>query len=77
MSDSVKHPSIIFIDQMAGPLFRDLAEDISADNEDVVREMHNLLVSHLKEHNAPDDALKCWGRNPRLNADGSWAIDYE
>lgn len=52
------------------------AEDISADNEDTVREMHELLISHLKEHDAPDDALKCWGRNPRLNADGSWAIDY-
>jgi len=53
------------------------AEDILADNENIVREMHDLLISHLKEHDAPDDALRCWGRNPRLNADGTWAIDYE
>ena len=31
MSDSVKHPSIIFLNQMAGPLFRGLAEDISVE----------------------------------------------
>ncbi len=31
MSDSGKHPSIIFLNQMAGPLFRDLAEDVSVD----------------------------------------------
>jgi arylsulfatase A-like enzyme len=53
------------------------ADDVSADNEDTVREMHDLLISYLKEHEAPDDALKCWGKNPRLNADGSWAVDYE
>jgi arylsulfatase A-like enzyme len=54
-----------------------LAEnDISKDNESVVREMHDLLISYLKEHNAPEDALKCWGRNPCLNTDGSWAVDY-
>lgn len=52
------------------------AEDVSADNEGVVREMHDLLVSYLKEYDAPEGALKCWGRNPRLNGDGSWAIDY-
>ncbi|MBM3237236.1 hypothetical protein FJZ31_13165 [Candidatus Poribacteria bacterium] len=52
------------------------ANDISADHEDVVREMHELLISHLKEYNAPTDALECWGKNPRLNADGTWAIDY-
>jgi len=51
--------------------------DISADNEKVVRDMHELLISHLKQHNAPEDTLKCWGKNPRLNADGTWAIDYE
>jgi len=50
--------------------------DISADNENVVGEMHELLLSHLKQHNAPEDALKCWGKAPRLNADGTWAIDY-
>ena len=52
------------------------AQDISADNAGVLREMHDLLISHLKDHNAPDDVLKCWGVNPRLNADGTWAIDY-
>jgi len=52
------------------------ANNIAADNEDVVKEMHELLISHLKEYNAPDDTLKCWGKNPRLNADGTWAIDY-
>jgi len=44
---------------------------------DVVREMHALLISYLEEYNAPADALKCWGENPHLNADGAWAIDYE
>ena len=54
-----------------------LAEkDISKDNEEIVREMHEILLSHLKEHNATEDALKCWGKNPRINADGTWAIDY-
>jgi arylsulfatase A-like enzyme len=53
------------------------ADDISSDNEGIVKEMHDLLISHLNEYDAPEDALKCWGRNPRLNADGSWAIDYE
>jgi len=54
-----------------------LAEnDIGKDNETVVKEMHDLLISYLKEHNAPEDMLKCWGKNPHLNADGSWAIDY-
>ena len=53
------------------------ANDISADNEKIVKEMHDLLISHLNEYDAPDEALKCWGRNPRLNADGTWAIDYE
>lgn len=50
--------------------------DIASDNEPVVKEMHELLINHLKENNAPDEALKCWGKNPKLNADGSWAIDY-
>ena len=29
MSDSSRHPRVIFLNQMAGPLFRELAEDIS------------------------------------------------
>lgn len=51
-------------------------QDVSANNEGVVKEMHALLISHLREHDAPDDILRCWGENPSLNADGSWAIDY-
>ena len=54
-----------------------LAEnDIAGDNESVVKEMHDLLISHLVEHDAPKEAMECWGKNPRLNADGSWAVDY-
>jgi len=54
-----------------------LAElDIAKDNESIVQEMHQLLIDHLRDNNSPDEALKCWGRDPRLNADGSWAIDY-
>jgi hypothetical protein len=51
--------------------------DISAYNEDVVNEMHDLFISYMDDFDAPEDAMKCWGRNPRLNADGSWAVDYD
>ncbi len=54
-----------------------LAEkDIASSNEDAVREMHDILIAYLKEHNASENALKCWGNSPRLNADGTWSIDY-
>lgn len=54
-----------------------LAEnDIASDNEAVVKEMHDLLIEYLKEHNAPDNTMKCWGKNPSLNANGTWSIDY-
>ena len=52
------------------------AVDIASDNESIVKEAHEIFINHLKENNAPDEALKCWGRNPKLNADGTWAIDY-
>ena len=52
------------------------AVDIAANHGDVVREMHDLLISYLQDYSAPDDILKCWGKNPRLNADGTWAVDY-
>ncbi|HIE29453.1 TPA: hypothetical protein EYP66_19465 [Candidatus Poribacteria bacterium] len=51
-------------------------DDIAVENEVVVKEMHELLISYLQEHNAPEDALNFWGKNPRLDADGTWAIDY-
>lgn len=51
--------------------------DVSADNEDVVRELHELFLAHLREYNAPDAAVLCWGTKPHRNTDGAWAIDYE
>ncbi|MBD3180807.1 sulfatase-like hydrolase/transferase [Candidatus Poribacteria bacterium] len=52
------------------------ANNISKDNQDIVKQMHGLLIDHLNKYEAPQDTLKCWGKNPTLNADGSWAIDY-
>lgn len=51
--------------------------DVAADNPDVVGEMHERFLAHLREHSAPDQLLACWGSKPRRNADGTWAIDYE
>ncbi len=55
-----------------------LAEhDVAADNPEVVGELHELFLAHLKEHRAPEEVLDLW-RVP-LEGDGgggSWAIDY-
>ena len=41
---------------------------------DAVAEMHELFLSHLKEHNAGDELLALWG--DAKEGEGSWAIDY-
>jgi len=50
--------------------------NIASDNENIVKQMHDILTEYLKEYHASENALRCWGNSPRLNADGTWSIDY-
>ena len=51
-------------------------DDVAREHPAVVAEMHARLVAHLREHDAPADVVGCWSREPRLGADGEWALDY-
>ena len=50
-------------------------EDVSDDNRETVREMHELFVQHLRDHGADDENLSMW-KSPGTG-EGRWAIDYE
>jgi hypothetical protein len=60
-------------DLTVDPLAKD---DLADQNGGIVREMHELFLAHLRDNDAPADALSCWGANPRQSVDGTWAIDY-
>jgi len=51
-------------DLRADPL---AAENIAAENEDVVREMHDLFLGYLRENGAPAEAIARWRMKPRQN----------
>jgi len=54
-----------------------LAErDVASEFPEMVRELHGMLLDELRRLQSPDEAVKCWGVNPRLGAGGRWAIDY-
>jgi len=61
----------------------DLASDpmatrnIAAGNPTVVVELHDALMAHLGEHDAPPDVMKLWHEAPMKGPDGASAIDYE
>ncbi|NOZ20907.1 MAG: sulfatase-like hydrolase/transferase [Planctomycetes bacterium] len=50
------------------------ANDIAAENEGVVAEMHELFLSHLREHGASEEFMALWG--DAKEGAGEWAIDY-
>jgi len=65
------------------PELYDLADDplattdVSAENRELVADLHQLFLSHLTAHKAPDDLVSLWGRAGTSGAgSGAWAIDY-
>jgi arylsulfatase A-like enzyme len=59
-------------DVAADPL---AAKDVAAAHPDVVKEMHGLLVKHLRDCGATDDTVGLW-RRASAEA-GGWARDYK
>lgn len=54
-----------------------LAEhDLAAEHPEEVARMHQRFLDHLRENRAGEEQLAAWGRNPRPDRDGTWAIDY-
>jgi arylsulfatase A-like enzyme len=54
-----------------------LAEtDVAADHPDVVAELHERFLAHLREHDAPEPTLALWQSVADETTKGSWAIDY-
>lgn len=52
-----------------------LAErDLAAKRPGVVKEMHALLIEHLRQHNAPESFIALW--KEAKEGDGTWAVDY-
>ena len=64
------------------PELFDLPEDpiaennIAADNMELVKELHELFMSHLTEHNASEKFLDLWKEEPSGDGRGKWSIDY-
>jgi arylsulfatase A-like enzyme len=68
-----------------GPLGKaelfDLAEDplaetdLSADNPDIVKDLHGEFLSYLDQHDSTEEFLALW-KAPG-GGDGSWAVDYK
>ena len=52
------------------------AKDIARDNTDVLQELHEALVAHLREHGASQETLALWQNTGGTDASGSWAVDY-
>jgi arylsulfatase A-like enzyme len=50
------------------------SEDLAAQHEDVVTELHRLLIEHLRAHRAPDAVMDLWRSGPGVA--GRSAIDY-
>ena len=65
------HPELY--DLLADPLAE---TDLAAANGAVIVGLHQRFLAYLQENRAPADIVAAWGRNPRLDSDGSWAIDY-
>ena len=54
-----------------------LAENnIAADNAGLVAELHEMFMTHLVEHNAPEHFLALWRELPSGEGRGTWSIDY-
>ncbi len=50
--------------------------NIAADNMELVKELHELFMAHLTEHNAPEKFLDLWKEEPSGDGRGKWSIDY-
>ena len=50
--------------------------DVAPSHPDVVAEMHELLLRHLREHRASPEFLELWNRPVDRSGDGKWAVDY-
>ena len=54
-----------------------LAENnIAADNVSLVAELHEMFMTHLVEHNAPEHFLALWRELPSGEGRGTWSVDY-
>ncbi len=54
-----------------------LAENnLAAEHPDKVRIMHERFIEYLREYADDDWIAACWGTAPRLDAGGTWAVDY-
>ena len=51
-------------------------QNIAADHQSVVSELHALFMAHLREHNAPEAFLDLWKETPSGEGRGRWSIDY-
>ncbi len=52
------------------------ARDVAEAHPDVVREMHSLLVKHLRDAGASDETVKLWSAPAKAAEAGTWARDY-
>jgi arylsulfatase A-like enzyme len=52
------------------------ARDVAAAHADVMRDMQELLVKHLRDAGADEATVKLWTTPARQIASGSWARDY-
>ena len=50
--------------------------NIAADNMELVKELHEMFMAHLTEHNAPENFLDLWKEEPSGDGRGKWSIDY-
>lgn len=53
------------------------AHNVAEGNPAVVTELHEALLTHLREHDAPKDVIELWQEAPVKGAAGASAIDYE
>ena len=52
-------------------------KDIAAENEEVVKALHELFIVNLYEHSASEEFLSLWeGLSDSEAGGGAWAIDY-
>lgn len=73
MSDSGKKPRIIFLNQMAGPLFRELAEDISKEwSPSIMLTGHPDTLSHSSTDSLRIVATPTYKRSSYLSRIFSW-----
>ena len=51
--------------------------NIADGNQEIVLELHQIFISHLIDHNAPDEFLDLWQKAANEPDEGGiWAIDY-